>query len=188
VLRQVCLNARHRLLQQRSPARAGRLLNLERFVAGGMTLAEAAAAAGISPATVHRDRQRVAGLREVDWAPALAVAARGHSEPPWATALLKVWRTPTKRGLADVVDQLRAELPAGAATPSCSQARRYLAGLSSVERARGRLGPNALKGVRAFVRRTVDGLEPGDCYTPQMATPLIRKLCIRRAASHAVRR
>jgi putative transposase len=45
-----------------------------------------------------------------------------------------------------------------------SQARRFLRKLSAVERARGRMGPNALKSVRAFTRRSTADLAPCDVY------------------------
>ncbi|MGH6914583.1 MAG: Mu transposase C-terminal domain-containing protein, partial [Geminicoccales bacterium] len=57
-----------------------------------------------------------------------------------------------------------ALLPEGVAVPSVHQVRRFLRRLSSVERGRGRMGPNALKSVRAFTRRTTASLAPGDVY------------------------
>jgi putative transposase len=87
-------------------------------------------------------------------------ATRPKPVPAWAADLLKLYRVPTKRSLAAVLDELQRQLPAEVAPPSYDQARRFLASMSVVDRERGRHGPNGLLKFKAFKRRSTDGLEP----------------------------
>ncbi|TXH34809.1 MAG: hypothetical protein E6Q98_18175 [Rhodospirillaceae bacterium] len=87
-------------------------------------------------------------------------AARPKPAPAWAAALLKLYRVPTKRSLAAVLEDLPSHLPAEVAPPSYDQARRFLKELSIVDRERGRHGPNGLLKFKAFKRRSTDGLVP----------------------------
>jgi len=161
--------------QRKAPAkeRAGRkaamVIELERLVAEGAGQGEAqaqvAAAHGVSPRTLRRLAAKSRGVeRGPDLAPALADSykPRERPEPPWARRFLKLYRVPTKRSIADVVEQMRQEL--GAAAPSESQARRFVGGLPKLERERGRRGPGAMKAIRSYRTRTVDNLLPGDVY------------------------
>ena len=86
--------------------------------------------------------------------------SRADAPPPWAAALLDAFRRPQKPSLHQAVKKL--VLPPGMPAPSYHQARRYLAKLSVIERNRGRMGPRALKSLRAFKRRDWSMLEPLD--------------------------
>lgn len=88
--------------------------------------------------------------------------AKPKDLPPWSTEFLRLYRVPTKRSLAACVEALPAHLPPGVAAPSYDQVRKFLTKLSSIERVRGRLGPQALKSVRPYVKRTTDHLDPLD--------------------------
>lgn len=92
-------------------------------------------------------------------------AASPAPVPPWAPALLKLYRTPTKRSLAAVMEDLPKQLPEGIPCPSYDQARRFLKRVSVVERERGRHGPNGLLKFKGFKRRSTDGFEPLDIVT-----------------------
>ncbi|WP_235017245.1 Mu transposase C-terminal domain-containing protein [Tistlia consotensis] len=85
--------------------------------------------------------------------------------PAWAPFLMRLYRAPTKRPLAAVMEDLPGILPEDVPAPSYDQARRFLKRLSVVERERGRLGPNALLSVKGFKRRSTEGLEPLDVVT-----------------------
>lgn len=80
--------------------------------------------------------------------------------PAWGAALLDAFRRPQKPSLPQALENLM--LPPGVAPPSYHQARRFLAKVSVIERNRGRMGPRALKSLRAFTRRDVSMLEPLD--------------------------
>lgn len=85
--------------------------------------------------------------------------------PPWGPALLRIWRTPQKRSLKEVVEEDLAEpgaLPMGIAPPSYHQAKRWLAKVCSVEKQRGRMGPKELRSIRPFISRTTENLWPLD--------------------------
>lgn len=85
--------------------------------------------------------------------------------PAWATPLLSLYRVPTSRPLAAVLEDLPGRLPDGVAMPSIGQARRFLERLSIVERERGRHGPNGLLQFRTFKRRSTADLKPMDVVT-----------------------
>ena len=85
--------------------------------------------------------------------------------PAWADALLSLYRIPTKRSFAAVLEDLPARLPAGVPMPSIGQARRFLERLSIVERERGRHGPNGLLQFRSFKRRSTADLKPMEVVT-----------------------
>lgn len=85
--------------------------------------------------------------------------------PAWADALLSLYRIPTKRSFAAVLEDLPARLPAGVPMPSIGQARRFLDRLSIVERERGRHGPNGLLQFRSFKRRSTADLKPMEVVT-----------------------
>jgi putative transposase len=94
-----------------------------------------------------------------------ALATRdGREAPPpgWGDALMTALARPQKPALSDALREIAATLPAGAEMPSYGQARRFLAKMSVIERNRGRMGPRALKQLRAFRRRDLAGIEPLD--------------------------
>lgn len=85
---------------------------------------------------------------------------RPKQEPAWAPAFLKLWRFPTKRSIHSIMEDLPATLPAGVVMPSYDQVRRYLKSIGTIERERGRRGPQEMKALKAYVRRTTDHLRP----------------------------
>ena len=90
------------------------------------------------------------------------VASPASDIPPWGAALLKLYRSPTKKTLAAVMADLPAALPEGVPVPSYDAARRFLQRVSVVDRNRGRHGPNGLLKFKAFKRRSTESLLPLD--------------------------
>ncbi len=90
------------------------------------------------------------------------VAAPASDIPVWGAALLKLYRSPTKKSLAAVMADIPAALPEGVPVPSYDAARRFLQRVSVVDRNRGRHGPNGLLKFKTFKRRSTDGLMPLD--------------------------
>jgi len=90
-------------------------------------------------------------------------------EPDWAWPFMRLWADPRKPSLRAVVARLPECLPAGAAVPSYDQCRRFLKAIETrfgvAARMRGRMGPQALKRLRAFTRRDVSELWPGAVYS-----------------------
>jgi len=181
-----CAVARLRVLQELDrlaaalgSRRAARAALVERARAGALPedLQEAVGVAnrkggGLVARTVERwERARRSGEAAAGRDAAFRALApqpplREPAGPPlWASVLLKHWRRPQKPALAEVLEDVVAELAgSGTPAPSYSQARRYLASLPAVERERGRRGPRALKEIRPFVRRCTRDLRPGDVY------------------------
>jgi putative transposase len=149
--------------RERATARAATLAEVERIAAELGSVQAAIERLKLAPSTVWRWR---AQLRAGGFA-ALAPRAPTKGQkaiPPWAPAFLKLHQTPQKRALAAVVRDLAAAPAAGVAPPSVSQVRRWWRKLSTLESARGRHGPQALKAVRGFVRRDASAMVPTDCY------------------------
>lgn len=90
------------------------------------------------------------------------VASPASDIPSWGAALLKLYRSPTKKTLAAVMADLPAALPEGVPVPSYDAARRFLQRVSVVDRNRGRHGPNGLLKFKAFKRRSTENLLPLD--------------------------
>jgi putative transposase len=90
--------------------------------------------------------------------------ARAKPIPPWAAPLLQLWQQPQKPALARVLIDLARELPPGVPCPSYAQARAFLARMDAVERQRGRMGPNAIRSIRPYRKRTTDHLQAGDVF------------------------
>ena len=105
--------------------------------------------------------------REEKGVAALAPAAPVESGiPAWAAPLIECYGRPQKPSLAFVLEEeLPARLPAGVAMPSYDQARRFMGRLSAITRNQGRMGPRALKAMRAYVSRDASGLWPTAVYT-----------------------
>ena len=115
----------------------------------------------LSRATLFRWKQEAAAAGATALAPRSSSPAQSRV-PAWAPALLKLYRVPTTRSLAAVMEDLPAALPPGVAVPSYAAARRWLQSMSTVDRERGRHGPNGLLKFKAFKRRSTDALEPMD--------------------------
>lgn len=84
------------------------------------------------------------------------------TRPAWAPALLKLYRTPSRRPLTAVLEDLPGLLPRGVPSPSYGQARRFLLALAPLERERGRFGPNGLLAFQGFKRRSTALQQPLD--------------------------
>lgn len=82
--------------------------------------------------------------------------------PAWVPAFLKAYQTPQKPTIAYCAENL--DLPAGVPAPSYHQVCRFLAKVSKVDLQRGRLGPQALRTIRLYVRRDTSHMQPGDAY------------------------
>jgi hypothetical protein len=85
---------------------------------------------------------------------ALAPAARERGErvPSWAPTFLKLYQTPQKRALAEVVKDLHQALPAGVERPSVAQVRRWYRGAALVQEGlRGRPRARPARAERAEV-------------------------------------
>ncbi len=104
----------------------------------------------------EREKHGVTGL-----APELT-AKPDHEIPAWAPALIDLYRNPNKPALSTV---LRDLAKGGVVPPSYDQARRFLAKLSPVTLNKGRLGPQALKSLKAFTRRDTSELWPTAVYS-----------------------
>lgn len=83
--------------------------------------------------------------------------------PAWLRDFLTFYATPQKRTVAHAMDQWRRAAPA-AELPTYKQVRVALAKLSPLERARGRLGPQALKALQAYRTRDTSDLLPTSVY------------------------
>jgi len=84
--------------------------------------------------------------------------------PAWAETLLKVRSKASKQSLYAVLEDMPKHLPPGVEMPSYRQAAYFLKKLAPQERERGRIGPRAMKAMRAYVTRTVEGLWPSAVY------------------------
>lgn len=98
-----------------------------------------------------------------------AALAPKHTEvmrvPAWAPALLNLYQQPQKPTLKKCLEDLPAAIAHGVETPSYWAASRFIAKMSKLDLARGRMLPRELKSVRAFVRRDTSQMWPGDAYT-----------------------
>ena len=109
---------------------------------------------------------------------ALAPAAPTEDPiPEWAGRLMDYYARPSKPSLAWAVEQLAKELRADL-VPSYDQARRFIARLDTITKNAGRMGPRALKSLRAYVARDTSELWPtavyvadGHCFDAEVAHP-----------------
>lgn len=85
--------------------------------------------------------------------------------PSWAGPLMRHYARPQKPSLAWAVEELARELAPGGEIPSYDQARRFVKRLGAVARNQGRMGPRALKSMKAYVARDVSELWPTAIYT-----------------------
>lgn len=104
--------------------------------------------------------------RELAGGNAVALAPAAPTEEPipeWAGPLMDLYARPTKPSLAWAVKELAKKLRADL-VPSYDQARRFLLRLDTITRNQGRMGPRALKSLRAYVARDTSELWPGAVY------------------------
>lgn len=97
--------------------------------------------------------------------PVAALAPSGTREAPppaWAATLLRLWCRPMKPNLTECLDD-RA-WPAAEPKPSYHQARYFLKRLDTITRNTGRMGPRALKAMKAFIVRDASELWPGAVF------------------------
>lgn len=83
--------------------------------------------------------------------------------PAWFRSFLTFYAAPQKRTVAHALDLWRRAAP-GEARPTYAQVRAALAKLTPLERARGRLGPQALKALQAYRSRDTSELLPTSVY------------------------
>jgi len=82
---------------------------------------------------------------------------------PWLRDFLRFYATPQKRTVAHALDMWRRSAPA-ADLPTYRQVQIALGKLGAVDRARGRLGPQALKSLQAYKSRDTSDLLPTSVY------------------------
>jgi len=187
----VIKNARELKAFQREAleARATLLAEIDRLVVGGLgrskaieTMAEMAKARQLAPelqklvalanarggaggertltrATLYnwlKAREQAGG----DLAALAPTAPQEAPAPTWAGTLMRLYARPTKPGLVETLEAW----PEGEAKPSYDQARRFLKRLDAVTRNTGRMGPRALKQLKAYVARDVSELWPGAVF------------------------
>ncbi|MDO5529883.1 MAG: Mu transposase C-terminal domain-containing protein, partial [Paracoccus sp. (in: a-proteobacteria)] len=92
-----------------------------------------------------------------------------QDHPDWLPAFLRFLCRPAKPTMAKALDDFRASLADPALAPSYDQVRRAMIALQGTARYldafKGREGPLALKARMAFVRRSIEGIEPTEIYT-----------------------
>jgi len=106
-----------------------------------------------------KNKQGVRGL-----APELS-RTTDFSIPDWAWDLLELYRQPNKPSLLSCVEQLPEFLPPHIKAPTYDQARLFIKKLSPIAKNKGRMGPQALKSMKAFTRRDVSELWPTAVYS-----------------------
>jgi len=106
-----------------------------------------------------REKYGVAGL-----APDLTKVT-DFSIPDWGWAFLDLYRNPNKPAIAAIIEKLPEQLPANVCPPSRDQAERFLKKLAPVALHNGRMGPQALKSMKAFTRRGTEELWPTAVYS-----------------------
>ena len=92
-----------------------------------------------------------------------ALATKAAPEAPvqaWADTFMRLWARPSKPNLSECLDAWPVTEP----KPSYDQARRFVKRLDALTRNAGRLGPRALKSLKAYTIRTVENLWPGAVF------------------------
>lgn len=84
--------------------------------------------------------------------------------PEWVPSFWRLWAQPQKWSIAHCLERLGEQLPANVAAPSYDQVKRFLRGVSVIDRNRGRMGPRQLKTMRAYVTRDFGDLWPTAVY------------------------
>jgi putative transposase len=90
---------------------------------------------------------------------------RLRASPPWADALLRLYRRPMKPSLLACMEDLPRFLPDGCPVPSYAQARRFLKTMAPAERERIREGEGARLKLQGHKRMTTDHLRPMELVT-----------------------
>ncbi|PWR23385.1 Mu transposase C-terminal domain-containing protein [Zavarzinia compransoris] len=173
------------------------------LMAAYKSLAEAAADGALSPALMQavtaanarkglaralsagtlrrwRDAYEAAGRNPLVLAP--KPAANEQVMPPeWLSRFLDFYAIPSKPSVAESYETMQ-RLEPGVTLPALRTVHAAIAALPAVERARRRMGPRALRQMKAFVRRTTDELWPtavyvtdGHTFDAQVAHPLTGK-------------
>ena len=99
--------------------------------------------------------------------------------PAWAKSFLGLWQVPQKPSVDAAYSVFRDQWPAGVATPSIHQVRRFIAKLGTITREAGRMGPRELKNIQPFIRRDWSDFAPNDawiadghCFDAEVQHPL----------------
>lgn len=118
----------------------------------------------LSASTLRRwlDAFEASGRRPIVLAPAPS-AAEKPLPPQWLVDFFEYWAVPGKPSIPAVMRKIAAERP-DIALPPERTIQQHIAKLPVVERMRGRLGPRALRQIKAFVRRDVSQLWPTAVY------------------------
>ena len=175
---------------QRKPmqARAAILAQIDLMVASGLTRAKSveafveAAKSGTLPGDVQRRiqagnaRSGASGrtvsratlfnwLRQRDQAKGDVAAlapkpAKESPVPAWAPTFMALYARPTAPNLTEVL----ANWPAQEIAPSYDQARGFVKRLDVITRNAGRLGPRALRSMKAYIQRDSSNLWPGAVF------------------------
>jgi putative transposase len=120
----------------------------------------------LSARSILRWRQEADAAGVVAPAPKVPVAR--NEIPWWAPEMVGRWAIPTKPPLEEVYIEFcqhRAVVTPDAILPSIHQVRRFFAKLGTVTKAAGRMGPRALKTLKAYVKRDFSALEPNDVWS-----------------------
>ncbi len=86
-----------------------------------------------------------------------------HLPPAWLADFLDFYAIPSKPSVVRAAAELSKHRPE-VALPPLRTIQHHVHRMPAIERARGRLGPRALRQIRAFVRRDVSGLWPTAIY------------------------
>lgn len=78
--------------------------------------------------------------------------------PVWAETFMRLYGRPMKPDITEILNDL---WPEGEPKPPYGQARRFLARLDTISRNMGRMGPRALKALKAYKARDVSEMWPG---------------------------
>jgi putative transposase len=140
-------------------ARAG---TLPKHIQAAVPAANACAKGKSMLSTRTLDRWRRLRLQGVT---ALAPIDQTRPLPDWGGLFLDCYRQPQKPSVADAIEKLKSILPPEMTCPSKSQADRFLAKMSAVDREKGRRTGNELRAIKAFRRRSTDELDPLDAVT-----------------------
>jgi putative transposase len=86
-----------------------------------------------------------------------------HLPPPWLAYFLDFYALPSKPSVAGAAKEMAKKKP-GVALPPLRTIQFHISKMPAIERARGRLGPRALRQLKAFVRRDISDLWPTAVY------------------------
>lgn len=112
----------------------------------------------ISAATLRRWR----GIAKAESVIELAPKARAAAGPqPWLFPLLQLYARPTQPSISWCLERLAIERP-DLELPPLRTAQVAIQSLGKLTRSQGRIGPRALRSLRAYTVRTFEDLEPLD--------------------------